>query len=131
MRKLPSMWRRSSERYNLIGCKCENCGQSYFPQRSVCPVCRRHGRLIPDYMPREGKILTFSEVHSAPTGFEVEAPYFLAIVELPNKVRVTTQIVDTPADKIKIGAKAKMVFRKIFEEDHEGAIAYGFKFKVE
>jgi len=124
------MWRRSTERYNLIGSKCENCKKSFFPQRTVCPVCRRHGRLVPEYMPREGAIISFSEVHSAPTGFQFETPYHLCIIELSNKVRITTQVVDSPAEKVKIGAKAKMVFRKIYDEDAEAAIAYGFKFKV-
>lgn len=130
MRDLPSMWRKSTARYNLIGCKCVTCGTSFFPSRSVCPKCRRNGRLEAEKMPRGGTIFSFTEVHSAPTGFEFETPYYLAIIELPNAVRVTTQLVDSPAEKVKIGAKTKMVFRKIFEDDEEGAIAYGFKFKV-
>lgn len=130
MRELPLMWRRISERYNLLGCKCVTCGTSFFPQRSVCPNCRREGKLEVEKMPREGTIVSFTEVHAAPTGFEFETPYFLAVVELTNKVRVTTQICDSPFDSVKIGAKVKMVFRKIYDENSEGAIAYGYKFKV-
>ncbi len=127
---LPLIWRRISERYNLIGSKCETCGQEYFPQRKICPKCRRKGKLKNLRMPREGKIYSFSQVHSAPSGFEHESPYFLAIIELTNGVRILSQIVDSPAEKVKIGATVKLIFRKIFEDDEEGAIAYGYKFKV-
>jgi len=124
------IWRRIPERYNLVGNHCEACGKDYFPQRKVCPHCRRKGKLVAKAMPREGKIYSFTQVHSAPTGFEHESPYYLAIIELSNGVKLLTQLVDSPKEKVKNGAKAKMVFRKIFQDDEEGAIAYGYKFKV-
>ena len=131
MRKFLSMiWRRIPERYNLIGSKCDSCGAEFFPQRKLCHACRRKGKLSTVPMPREGKIYSFTEVHSAPSGFEHESPYFLALVELSNGVRLLTQLVDSPAERVKVGAKVAVVFRKIFEDDAEGAIAYGYKFKV-
>ena len=81
-------------------------------------------------MPREGKIVTFSEVFSAPYGFELETPYFIAIIELKNGARLLSQIVDSEKEKIKIGAMVKKVFRKISDIDPEGPIAYGYKFKI-
>jgi len=127
---LPLIWRGNSERYRLLGSKCEHCGGEFFPQRSLCPHCRRGGKIITMPMPRQGKIVSFTLVHSAPKGFELETPYFLAIIELANGVRLLTQIVDSPAERVKTGAFVKMVFRKIFEDDAEGIIAYGYKFKV-
>lgn len=127
---LPLIWRRIPERYRLIGNKCTNCGTEYFPERIVCPKCRRNGKLEAKAMPRSGKIFSFSEVHAALKGFEHETPYTLAIVELENGVRLMTQIVDSPVEKVKIGAAVKVVFRRIFADNDEGAIAYGFKFKV-
>ena len=129
-RALPLIWRKSLERYRLRGCACENCKTDYFPPRKVCPKCRRKGRIVPKMMPTEGKIYSYSLVHAAPSGFEVEAPYHIAIVELKNGVRLLTQIVDSDVAKVKEGAAVKMVFRKIFEDEEEGAIAYGYKFKV-
>lgn len=129
-RALPLLWRRIPERYNLIGSRCETCGTDYFPARSVCPTCRRKGKMVPKSMPREGTIYSFSQVHAAPTGFEHETPYFLAIIELTNGVRVLAQLVDAPPEKVKLGARAKMIFRRIFTDDEEGPIAYGYKFKL-
>ncbi len=127
---LPLIWRRISERYSLIGNHCENCGADYFPQRKLCPACRRKGKLVAKRMPREGKIISFTQVHAAPAGFELEAPYWLGLIELNNGVRVLSQIVDVNPALMRIDAPVVMVFRKIFEDDKHGAIAYGYKFKL-
>jgi len=81
-------------------------------------------------MPRTGKIYSFTRVHAAPSGFEHESPYWLAIVELDNGVRVLSQIVDSPEEKVVIGAPVTMVFRRIYADAAEGIIAYGYKFKT-
>lgn len=127
---LPLNWRKYPERYNLVGNHCERCKTDYFPARVVCPNCRRKGKLVEKEMPKEGKIVTYTKLHVAPRGFELQAPYYLAIVELENNARVLTQIIDTPDEKIKIGAKVKKVFRKINDASPKGVISYGYKFKV-
>lgn len=86
--------------------------------------------MVSKQMPREGKILSFTQVHAAPAGFELEAPYWLALIELKNGVCILAQVADSPMEKIIIGAPVAMVFRKIFEDEKHGAIAYGYKFKV-
>ena len=127
---LPLHWRKYPERYRLEGNINEQTGEEFFPARVVDPSAGRGGKLSAKEMPREGKILSWTEVFVGPTGFENEAPYFLAIVELTNKVKILTQIVDSDRAKIKTGAKVKKAFRKISDIDAEGAIAYGYKFKV-
>ncbi len=127
---LPLIWRKFPERYLLQGNKCETCGSAFFPARTICPNCRRKGKLVEQEMPREGKIITFTEVFTAPYGFEFETPYFIAIIELSNKAKVLSQVVDSPREKIRIGTKVRKVFRKISDIDPEGPIAYGYKFKV-
>lgn len=126
----PLMWRRIPERYRLVGNRCETCKTEYFPQRKFCPHCRRKGKLVAHSMPHEGKIYSFSEVSAAPEGFEHQAPYFMAIVELNNGVKIMAQLVDSPHDAVQIGARVQFVFRRIAEDEDEGAIAYGYKFKV-
>lgn len=127
---IPLLWRRIPERYALVGSECQNCKTDYFPQRKFCYKCRRRGKVVEKQMPLDGKIFSFSQVHAAPMGHEDEAPYYLAIVELSNGVKIMTQIVDSEHKEITFGAKVEMVFRKITEDDDEGLIAYGYKFKV-
>ena len=130
MEALPLLWRRIPERYNMLGSKCLTCGTPYFPQRKLCPKCRRKGNIVKEMMPEEGTIYSFTEVHTGPKGFEQETPYFLAMVELTNGVRVLSQLVDSPKEKVAIGTPVKRVFRKISEDGEEGIIAYGYKFKI-
>ncbi len=127
---LPLIWRRSRERYRLLGNRCESCNRAYYPARKICSNCRRSSKLVPEEMPARGKIVSFTRVFSAPEGFENEAPYFLALIELENEVVILSQVVDSPEEKISLGAPVKMVFRRVFEDGSKGAIAYGFKFKV-
>jgi uncharacterized OB-fold protein len=54
----------------------------------------------------------------------------LALIDLDKSCRILSQIVDSPREKIKTGTKVKKMFRKIQDNNHEGAIAYGYKFKV-
>ncbi len=125
----PLHWRKYAERYRLEGGMAG--GEEHFPARSVHPQKGTKGKVETKLMPREGKIVSWTQVFSgAPTGFEKETPYFLAIVELPNRVRLITQIVDSEAEKVRIGANVSKVFRKISDPESEGHIAYGFKFKV-
>ncbi len=126
----PLLWRRFPERYTLAGNKCETCGTSYFPARKVCPNCRRRGKLVDESMPRKGKIVSWTQCFVGPTGFEHETPYFVAIIELENKVRLLAQLVDSDEKKVKTGACVEKVFRKINDADKSGPIAYGYKFKI-
>jgi hypothetical protein len=95
----------------------------------MCPECRRKGKLEEKAMPHFGKILSFTEVFAAPRGFEFEVPYVMAIIELPNEVKLLTQIVDCNPKKLEIGQDVEMAFRKVGEDDKEDIIAYSYKFR--
>jgi uncharacterized protein len=123
-------WRRLPERYRLAGDYCENCKTAYFPTRKLCPRCRRKGKLVPKQFSGRGKIYSFTEVSSGPVGFELEAPYLLAIVELSEGPRITAQVVGVGEKDVKIGDSVEMVFRKIMEDSKEGLIHYGYKFRL-
>lgn len=127
---LPLIWRRLPERYGLKGNYCESCKQAYFPKRLICPNCRRKGKLVERAMPYRGKVVSYTEVFVGPEGFESATPYMLALIELENGVRILSQLVDAQKGKIKVGAKVEKVFRKIVDGNEEGAIGYGYKFKV-
>ncbi len=81
-------------------------------------------------MPRTGTIVSWTKVFVGPVGFENEAPYYLALIDLGDKAHILSQIVDSDETTIKTGAKVEKMFRKIADHDPEGAIAYGYKFKV-
>ena len=130
MKETVRTWRHIPQRYNLIGSKCLHCGGVFFPKRIICPECRRKGKLEDIKFRGEGKIYTYSVVNTPTAEFKNIAPYIVAIVELEEGAKITTQIVDCKPEDVKIGDEVEMVFRKIREEGDEGVISYGYKFSL-
>lgn len=123
-------WREVPGRYNLIGSRCACCGKVYFPKRNICPVCRRAslGKMQEYRLKKEGTVFTFSVVHEASEDNDILKPYAVAMIETEDGVKITGQLVDVDLDKIEIGMKVRVVFRKINEEGPSGIIHYGYKF---
>lgn len=92
--------------------------------------CRRKGKIESFRFSGNGKVFSFSEVFVPPAGYELEAPYVLAIIELEEGARVTGQIVGVSDADVKIGDKVEMILRKILDEGEEGLIHYGYKFRL-
>lgn len=123
-------WRENANRYNLMGGKCGNCGEVYFPPRSVCAKCHRAsiGKMQPLRMKGGGEVLSYTIVHDAPEKFEMQVPYIMAIIRLDEGPRLTAQLIDCEPPAVSIGMRAKVAFRRLGEEGEEGVIYYGYKF---
>jgi uncharacterized OB-fold protein len=122
----PRLWREFPQRYRYEAEKCKKCGRILFPPRLICPVCQaRDFETI--VLNRIGKLLTYTVIQVPPSQFKDESPYAMGIVELDGGGRINTQIVDCDFDKIKIGMKVKMEFRRIQAEGQAGVIGYGYK----
>jgi hypothetical protein len=119
-------WREIPQRYRLETGKCKRCGKIFFPPRTVCDACgsREHEIFRAN---DEGTLLTYTVIRTGPTEFADQAPYAVGIVELDGGPRLTTQIADCDFDKLEIGKKVKIEFRKIYEEGEAGVICYGYK----
>jgi uncharacterized OB-fold protein len=122
----PKYFREIPQRYRLEAGKCKKCGQVYFPPRIVCPECKSRKFETIKLNP-EGKLLTYTIIRVASDKFSIQAPYAVGIVELNDGVKLTTQIADVDFEKIKIGMKLKLVFRKIQDEGAAGLHCYGYK----
>ncbi|MDO9539093.1 MAG: Zn-ribbon domain-containing OB-fold protein [Methanocalculus sp.] len=120
-------WRKIPQRYNLIGTKCETCQTVFFPPRTLCPDCRRDGKIVDHHCGGKGTVVTFTVVRTASDQFSNLTPYVLAIIELDEGCRLTSQVICEPSE-IFIGMKVKSVFRVITEDGPSGIIHYGTKF---
>jgi hypothetical protein len=129
MSNVPRFWRNLKRRYNLIGTKCLNCNELYFPPRQLCPKCRRASKIEDVQLKGRGEVLTYTIIHSAPKRFEGQTPYIMAIIQLEEGPKLTAQIVDCDPTEIDIGMKVEMVFRRIQEDGDAGLIYYGYKFR--
>jgi len=123
---LASYRREIPQRYRLEALKNKVSGKTYFPPRHICPKSksREFEKVV---LPDEGKIVTFTIIRVPPSNFTDQAPYAVAIVELNNGTRITTQVVDCDLNQISIGKKVKIEFRKIRMDGNSGAIYYGYK----
>jgi uncharacterized OB-fold protein len=122
----PRYWREIPQRYRLEGAKCKGCGKIFFPPRLICPECKsREFEKI--QLKKEGKVLTYTIIRVPPSQFVDQAPYAMGVVELADGVKVLTQIADCDLEKVDIGMKVRVEFRKIYEEGEAGIICYGYK----
>jgi uncharacterized protein len=69
-------------------------------------------------------------MRDAPTGYERNAPYTVAVVALDEGPMVTAQLTDLGEEPVQIGMPVEMVTRKIREDgERKGIIVYGYKFR--
>lgn len=125
-------WRETPRRYNLGASRCTVCQSVYFPPRSVCPTCSAHrqslGKMEALQLSGEGEVVTYTVVHEAAEGFEMQVPYVLAIVHTVEGPLLTGQVVNVSPEEVRIGLKVRATFRKLREEGPAGVIHYGYKF---
>ncbi len=124
---LPRFWRKIKYRYDLVGTKCKNCGNSYYPPRNLCPVCRRKSDIAEMKFSGRGEVISYSVVHEAPEDLKAQKPYVVALIKLEEGPVITSQLVCDP-ENVRTGMRVKKAFRKYGEEGEAGIIYYGTKF---
>ncbi|MEJ2049805.1 MAG: Zn-ribbon domain-containing OB-fold protein [Calditrichota bacterium] len=119
-------WREIPHRYRLEAGKCEKCGKIYFPKRLICGECG-NSKFKTILLDRQGKLISYTIIHVAPSKFSGQTPYAVGIVELKDGVRLLAQIADCDLKHIKTGMSLRIEFRRISEEGKAGIINYGYK----
>ena len=123
---VPKTWREYPQRYRLETNQCTKCGKIFFPPRLICSKCKsREFKIVK--LPEEGKIFSFTIIRTPSSEFREYSPFAIAIIELENRVKLTTQVVDCDFKDLGIGKRIKLVFRRIQEDGPAGVIAYGYK----
>ena len=105
--------------HELRAPRCTSCGKFRWPPGPLCPHCRSW-----DYewaqVPGTGEVYSFVVVHySAVPVFAAEMPYVVAQVTpdgTDGEVRLTTNIVDCPVEKVEVGMKVTVVFEDVTPE---------------
>ena len=71
--------------------RCVDCGEPYFYPRPICPSC---GSVNVEWFTASGDATLYSYVinHRPAPGFEDEAPYAIAVVQLAEGPRMMTSI---------------------------------------
>ncbi len=124
---LTQSWRLNDARYGLIGERCPACGVTIFPPRDVCPACAAEAK-TPQQLTGTGTIYSLTTLIEAPAGFEEQAPYTLALIQLDEGPLITAQLTDLDGPP-QIGQRVEMVTRKLRSDGPHGVIQYGYKFR--
>ena len=94
--------------------RCGDCGELRHPPGPLCPSCRSTAR---GYVVASGEGTVFSYVvHHRPPVPGRETPFVVAVVELPEGVRIVGNIVDCPPDEVGIGMSLRATYRSMDDE---------------
>lgn len=84
---------------------CQKCGWADFHPAPECPRC--HGGIRQSAFAGAGRIVTFTTIRYPPKGFENQAPYVVAIIDIENGPRVIGRVSNS-ADEVKIGSPVSL-----------------------
>jgi uncharacterized OB-fold protein len=83
--------------------QCSDCGTNRFYPRHTCPKCGSSSVKWVDAT-GNGTIFSLTTVHRGPSAaFKERQPYIVALIDLPEGVRMMSNIVGESANQAKIG----------------------------
>lgn len=106
----------AARRHELTVQRCSACGTHVFYPRFACPSCG--GRAL-DWVQASGRGKVYSyTIARRPThrSFADRVPYVIAIVELEEGPRMSTNIVDCDPDSVRIGMPVEVAFEDVSDE---------------
>ena len=105
------------KRHQLSLPKCKACGHLHYFPRPFCPHCFSWDL---EWVPCSGKGKLYSYVinHRPAPGFEEEAPYVIAVVELDEGPRMLSNLIDIePApEAVQVDMPVEILFQDVDEE---------------
>ena len=112
----------------LIGSRCQNCGDHFFPKRHICLSCGQEG-IQETPLGRRGKIWTYTVARQTPPGSLMQAPYVIVVVQLAEGAMVQAVLADCDPEAVDVGMEVEMVLEKM-GTSAEGNDLMAFKFKL-
>ncbi len=100
----------------IYGTKCSECGLLQFPPRAHCSRCFSANFEWKE-LTGDCTLITYSKVEAAPSMFQDQAPYMIALAEFQEGPKALAWIDKTiPEDQISIGMKLKLIPTKLPNE---------------
>lgn len=100
----------------LMLMRCRACGAWRMPSRDRCDRCWSTDT---EWAAASGKgtLYTFGIMHQRyHPAFAAEIPYNVAVVELAEGPRLTTNIIDCPNDQLRVGMPVEVVFDSVSDD---------------
>jgi uncharacterized OB-fold protein len=121
---VPNMWHEKEDGIHLIGSKCEDCGEIYFPKKevAVCSHCQGEN-ILEISLSRVGRIVSYTKVHQPPAGgfYKSSVPFIYIIAELPEGVHIQGHFIGLEFERIETGLPVQVVLDLLYEDQNPRA----------
>lgn len=108
----------------LLGVRCRNCGEQFFPRRVYCAACSS-GEMEQVEFASTGEIDTFTIVRQQPPNSVMVPPYAIVRVRLDGGPTIQTVMATDDVDAARIGARVRLAARRL-KEDEAGSTIISF-----
>ena len=106
----------AAKRHELAAQRCKTCNHLIFYPRPACTKCLSMD-LEWVQLTGKGRVYTFTIINQAAIpGFMEDVPYVLAIVQLNEGPRITTNIVECKPEDVKVDMPVTVVFDDVTPE---------------
>lgn len=115
------LFRWTDDGVDLVGTRCEGCGNHYFPKSLSCrnPACTNKS-VSEVLFGRHGRLHSYTvQGYQPPPLFRVDswAPYGIGLVELPEGLRVMGMLTGCSTDELEIGMAVDLTVEALYTDD--------------
>ncbi len=110
----------------LRGSRCGQCAETFFPYRGVCPRCKTADTMTEVALSRVGTVRSCTRVVRTPPHYCKS--YWLGKIDLPEGVRLLSQIAARPANDVHTGMQVELVIGPMFKAP-DGSDIWGYQFQ--
>jgi uncharacterized OB-fold protein len=106
-------WWEAAREHRLVAQKCTSCGTLRHPPGPICPECSAVGSEWVELSGR-GTVYTYTVVHQQFVPADV--PYVVIAVDLPEGIRIVSNLVDADPADVRIGLPVEVVWEDMGAE---------------
>ena len=107
----------------LIGGACASCGRRHFPLAGSCPWCGQ-AAVTSARLSTEGRLWSWTAVHTAPPGYDGPLPFGFGVVELPDdELHVITRLTEADPRRLAVGDAMRFTTTAVGEDTASWAFA--------
>lgn len=100
------------EEGKVMGTRCKDCNQSFFPPRADCYQCLTSNMEWFE-VSGTGRLVTYSKLEFAPVGFQDDVPYSIALLDYGDYKIFGRIAKDVPESDISVGMQMKAMANKL------------------
>ncbi|MBA4181686.1 MAG: hypothetical protein C0506_13940 [Anaerolinea sp.] len=101
---------------HLLGSRCRQCGEPFFPKRVYCAACTS-GDMADVEFADSGEIDTFTIVRQQPPNSVMVPPYAIVRVRLDDGPSIQTVMATDDIASARIGQRVQLAARRLMEDE--------------